>query len=261
MRIVSANLNGIRSAAKKGFFDWFQSQNIDVLCIQETKAQEDQLSDEIFHPEGYHRYFHDADKKGYSGVAIYTRIEPTKVIKGLGWPDIDAEGRFIELQLDGLSIISLYMHSGSASDERQQIKFDFMQRFGDYLKSLRRKHREYIICGDWNIVHKEIDIKNWKGNQKNSGCLPEERQWLDELLTPEGLGYVDAFRVVNQQPHQYTWWSNRGNARANNVGWRIDYQIITPNLKNTVQAASIYKDEWFSDHAPLTIDYDYELPN
>ncbi|MDH5391922.1 MAG: exodeoxyribonuclease III [Gammaproteobacteria bacterium] len=259
MRIVSANLNGIRAAARKGFFDWFEHQDIDVLCIQETKAQEHQLGDPVFCPEGYHCYYHDAVKKGYSGVAIYSRVKPKKVIKGIGWSDIDNEGRYIEAQFDGLSVISLYMHSGSASDERQAVKFDFMQRFGDYMKSLRRKRREFIICGDWNIVHKEIDIKNWKGNQKNSGCLPEERQWLDELLTPEGLGYVDAFREVNKEAHQYTWWSNRGNARANNVGWRIDYQIITPNLQNTVKSASVFKDEWFSDHAPLTIDYDYEI--
>lgn len=259
MRIVSANLNGIRAAARKGFFDWFKDQDIDVLCIQETKAQENQLEDEVFHPEGYHCYFHDAVKKGYSGVAIYSRVKPKKIIKGTGWTDIDNEGRYIEAQFDGLSVISLYMHSGSASDERQLVKFDFMQRFGDFMKALRRKRREFIICGDWNIVHKEIDIKNWKGNQKNSGCLPEERKWLDELLTPEGLGYVDAFREVNKEPHQYTWWSNRGNARANNVGWRIDYQIITPNLQETVKAANVFKEEWYSDHAPLIIDYDYDI--
>ncbi|MDH5516485.1 MAG: exodeoxyribonuclease III [Gammaproteobacteria bacterium] len=264
MRIVSANLNGIRAAARKGFFDWFARQDIDVLCIQETKAQENQLEDPVFCPSGYHCYYHDAQKKGYSGVAIYSRIQPKKIIKGIGWSDIDNEGRYIEAQFDGLSVISLYMHSGSASEERQTIKFDFMQRFGDYMKSLRRKRREYIICGDWNIVHKEIDIKNWKGNQKNSGCLPEERQWLDYVFSTgqhekDGLGYIDAFRQVNQEPHQYTWWSNRGNARANNVGWRIDYQIITPNLTSSVQSASVFKDEWYSDHAPLIIDYDYEI--
>ena len=264
MRIVSANLNGIRAAARKGFFDWFEKQDIDVLCIQETKAQENQLEDELYHPKGYHTYFHDAEKKGYSGVAIYSKVKPTKVIKGLGWPDIDMEGRYIEAQFDGLSVISLYMHSGSASDERQQIKFDFMDRFGDYMKSLRRKRREYIICGDWNIVHKEIDIKNWKGNQKNSGCLPAERDWLDLVFSDgehekNGLGYIDAFREINKEPHQYTWWSNRGNARANNVGWRIDYQIITPGLKDAVKATGVYKEEWYSDHAPLTVDYDYDI--
>ena len=257
MRIISVNTNGIRAAAKKGFFDWLESVNADVICIQETKAQEAQLQDDLFKPAGYFRAFHDAQKKGYSGVAIYSKIEPRKVIKGLGWDDIDAEGRYIEFQFDKLSVVSLYMHSGSSGEERQAIKFDFMERFKVYLQSLRRKRREYIICGDWNIVHREIDIKNWKSNQKNSGCLPEERAWLDSLFTE--LGYVDAFRVVNHQPDQYTWWSNRGQAWANNTGWRIDYQIITPKLAPLVHTASIYKDQRFSDHAPLIIDYDYTL--
>ncbi len=257
MRIISVNTNGIRAAAKKGFFDWLDTTGADVVCIQETKAQEDQLSAAVFHPEGYFRAFHDAQKKGYSGVAIYSRVEPKKIIKGLGWHDIDIEGRYIEFQYGKLSIVSLYMHSGSASDERQAVKFDFMARFKPYLQSLRRKRREFILCGDWNIVHKEIDIKNWKGNQKNSGCLPEERAWLDSLFTE--LGYVDAFRVVNQQAEQYTWWSNRGQAWANNTGWRIDYQIITPGLAGAVRDATIYKDQRFSDHAPLIIDYDYTL--
>jgi exodeoxyribonuclease-3 len=257
MRVISANTNGIRSAAKKGFISWLRKVRPDVVCIQETKAQEHQLTDEQFNPNGYFCYYHDAVKKGYSGVAIYSKVKPKKVIEGLGWHDIDIEGRFLELQFEKLSIISLYMHSGSASEERQAVKFDFMKRFMSYLISLRRKRREYIICGDWNIVHKRIDIKNWTGNQKNSGCLPEERAWLDKLFGE--VGYVDAFRVVNQDPHQYTWWSNRGQSWANNVGWRIDYQVITPNLQPLVKSASIYKNERFSDHAPLIIDYDFEL--
>jgi len=257
MRVISANTNGIRSAAKKGFISWLRKVRPDVVCIQETKAQEHQLTDEQFNPNGYFCYYHDAVKKGYSGVAIYSKVKPKKVIEGLGWHDIDIEGRFLELQFEKLSIISLYMHSGSASEERQAVKFDFMKRFMSHLISLRRKRREYIICGDWNIVHKRIDIKNWTGNQKNSGCLPEERAWLDKLFGE--VGYVDAFRVVNQEPHQYTWWSNRGQSWANNVGWRIDYQVITPNLQPLVKSASIYKDERFSDHAPLIIDYDLEL--
>lgn len=257
MRIISANTNGIRAAAKKGFFDWLKKMDADVICIQETKAQEHQLTHEQFKPDGYFCHYHDAVKKGYSGVAIYSKVEPKKVIKGIGMHDIDVEGRYIEFQFDKLSVISLYMHSGSASEERQNIKFDFMERFMTVLKKLRRKRREYIICGDWNIVHKRIDIKNWAGNQKNSGCLPEERAWLDQLFGE--VGFVDAFRVVNQEAEQYTWWSNRGQSWANNVGWRIDYQVITPKLEPTVKAASIYKDERFSDHSPLIVDYDYTL--
>lgn len=257
MRIITINTNGIRAAARKGFFDWLKKQKADVVCIQETRSQEHQLSDAIFCPQGYHCYYHDAQKKGYSGVAIYCKQEPKKIINGIGWHDIDLEGRYLEVQFDKLSVISLYMHSGSSSEERQKVKFDFMDRFMPYLQRLRRKRREYVICGDWNIAHKNIDIKNWRSNQKNSGFLPEERAWLDTLF--DEVGFVDAFRVINQKEHEYTWWSNRGQAWANNTGWRIDYQIITPSLKDRVKKAGIYKDERFSDHAPLTIDYDYEI--
>ncbi len=257
MKVISINTNGIRAARKKGFFDWLQKEDADVVCIQETKAQEHQLDDEVFCPQGYFCQYHDAQKKGYSGVAIYSKVQPKKVIKGLGWRDIDIEGRYIEFQYQKLSVISLYMHSGSSSEERQAIKFDFMERFMPYLQSLRRKRREFIICGDWNIAHKKIDIKNWRSNQKNSGFLPEERAWMDKLFGE--AGFVDAFRVVNQEADQYTWWSNRGQAWANNTGWRIDYQVITPKLKDRVKSARIYKDERFSDHAPLIIEYDFEL--
>ena len=257
MRIISINTNGIRAAARKGFFDWFKQQDADVVCIQETKAQEWQLDAEVFSPEGYQRYFVDAEKKGYSGVAIYTRHTPKKINKGIGWHDVDMEGRYIEVEFDKLSVISLYMHSGSSSEERQAVKFDFMERFMPHLQKLRRKRREFIICGDWNIAHQKIDIKNWRNNQKNSGFLPEERDWLTRLF--DEVGYVDAFREVNQDAHEYTWWSNRGQAWANNTGWRIDYQIVTPALKDKITAASIYRDERFSDHAPLTIDYDFTL--
>lgn len=257
MRIISVNTNGIRAAARKGFFDWLQKQDADVVCIQETKAQLHQLEDPMFHPAGYHCYYHDAEKKGYSGVAIYSKQKPKKVQAGIGMHDIDIEGRYIEVQFEKLSVISLYMHSGSSSEERQALKFDFMDRFMPHLHKLRRKRREFVICGDWNIAHKKIDIKNWQGNQKNSGFLPEEREWMTKLF--DEVGYVDAFRVVNQNPYEYTWWSNRGQAWANNTGWRIDYQIITPKLKDTVKATSIYRDERFSDHAPLIIDYDYTL--
>ena len=257
MRIISANLNGIRSAAKKGFFDWMLKQKADVICIQETKAQEHQLDDEIFSPPGYYRYFFDAEKKGYSGTAIYSRLEPDNVTTGLGWDHVDTEGRWIEAEFGKLTVASLYLPSGSSSEERHQNKLVFMDRIREEMKAMRRKRREFIICGDWNTVHKEIDIKNFKSNQKNSGCTPTEREWIDELFVKDG--WVDAFRQVNQEADQYTWWSNRGQAWAKNVGWRIDYQIITPGLGELVKSASIYRDERFSDHAPLTIDYDYKL--
>jgi exodeoxyribonuclease-3 len=209
----------------------------------------------VFYPSGYHCYYFEAEKKGYSGVGLYCRKEPNNLVVGFGdgYEDMDSEGRYIQADFDGLSVASIYIPSGSSGDARQQVKYSFMDRFTETLKAMRRKRREYILCGDWNIVHKEIDIKNWKSNQKTSGCLPEERAWLDQLFGP--MGYVDAFRVVNQKPDQYTWWSNRGQAWAKNVGWRIDYHVVTPNLKDRVSSASIYKDQRFSDHAPLIINY------
>lgn len=260
MKIITANVNGIRAAEKKGFFTWMKNENPDVVCIQETKAQEHQLEADDFYPTGYHCHYFDAEKKGYSGVAIYSRQKPDRIIRGLGegFEDMDAEGRYIQADFtrkDGskFSVISLYLPSGSSKEERQQIKMSFLERFSVTLKAMRRKRREFVLCGDLNIVHKEIDIKNWKSNQKNSGCLPEERAWLDDLFGP--LGFIDAFREVNQDAHEYTWWSNRGQSWANNVGWRIDYQVITPGLKDAVKSASVYKDERFSDHAPLVINY------
>jgi len=258
MRIITLNTNGIRSAARKGFFTWLSRQRADVACIQETKAHEDQLTDRIFHPRGFHAYFHDAEKRGYSGVAIYSRTQPDRVIMGLGWPEFDNEGRYLEVQFGKLSVVSLYAPSGSSSEQRQAFKFRFLDEFMPYLRSLRRKRREYVICGDWNIAHKQIDLKNWRGNQNNSGFLPEERAWMDELFGP--AGFIDAFRLVNQAPEQYTWWSNRGRAWDKNVGWRIDYQVITPGLRDHVMAARIYKDKRFSDHAPLIVDYRRDLP-
>jgi exodeoxyribonuclease-3 len=256
MRIISLNANGIRAAARKGFFDWLPTTGADVVCIQETKAQEHQLGDGVFRPEGYHCYYFDAEKKGYSGVAVYSRREPDAVIRGLGFDEFDREGRYIEARFGKLSVASLYLPSGSSSEERQAAKFRFLDLFMPHLKNLRRRRREYVLCGDWNIAHRQIDLKNWRSNQKNSGFLPEERAWMDELFGPRR--YVDAFRVVNQEPDQYTWWSNRGRAWDKNVGWRIDYQVLTPGLERSVRGASIYKDERFSDHAPLTIDYDLD---
>ena len=253
MRVITANLNGIRSAAKKGFFEWLAKQKADFICLQETKAQMMQLSDELYRPAGYHCYFSDAVKKGYSGVALYSKQKPDRVEHQLGWKCADEEGRFVRVDVGNLSVISLYLPSGSSGEHRQIEKFDFMDKFLKTLREFKKSKREFIICGDWNIVHKEIDIKNFKSNQKTSGCLPEERAWLDDVLTKEG--FVDAFRVINHEKDQYTWWSHRGNAYAKNVGWRIDYQIISEGLKNKVKAVSIYKDQKFSDHAPLIVDY------
>ena len=258
MRIISANLNGIRAAHRKGFFDWLPRQDADVICIQETKAQVGQLVEEITHPSGYQAWFHDAEKKGYSGVAIYSRSAPDRVVTGLGWEDFDREGRYLQVDFGPLSVISLYLPSGSSSEQRQAAKFDFLERFMPVLRGMREDGRDYIICGDWNIAHRRIDLKNWRSNQKNSGFLPEERAWMDTLF--DEVGFVDAFRIVNQEPDQYTWWSNRGRAWTKNVGWRIDYQVITPALADRVEAASIYKDERFSDHAPLIMDYHLDPP-
>jgi len=256
MKIMTLNANGIRSATSKGFIEWMLKQHPDVVCLQETKAQEHQLSPDVQKPRGYYGFFHDAEKKGYSGVAIYSKKEPERVQVGIGWPDLDAEGRFLQVDFSGLSVISLYLPSGSSSPERQAVKFDFMERFLPILKKLYRDRRDYIICGDWNIAHKPIDLKNWRGNQKNSGFLPEERAWMDAVL--DDVGWVDAFRAINSDPDQYTWWSNRGRAWEKNVGWRIDYQIVSSRLKEAVKSAAIYKEQRFSDHAPLTLTYDYD---
>lgn len=258
MRIITLNANGVRSAARKGFFDWLSQQQADVVCLQETKAQSHQLDESTYWPEGYRCYYLDAVKKGYSGVAIYARREPDALIQGLGWPDMDAEGRYLEARFGNLSVISVYLPSGSSSEVRQAVKFEFLNRFLPHLRECAGNGRDYILCGDWNIAHKAIDLKNWRSNQKNSGFLPEERAWLD--LVFERDGWVDAFRTVNPEPDQYTWWSNRGQAWAKNVGWRIDYQVVSSSLKDSIRAASIYKDARFSDHAPLTIDYDHPFP-
>ena len=253
MRIITLNANGIRSAQRKGFFEWMARQDADVVCIQETKAQRDQLADPVFHPAGYHCHYADAEKKGYSGVAIYSKQKPAEVVAGFGSREFDAEGRYIEARFKGLSVVSVYLPSGSSSEERQQAKFRFLAEFMPHLRALARKKRDYVLCGDWNIAHKEIDLKNWRSNQKNSGFLPEERAWMDELFGE--ARFVDAFREADPRPEQYTWWSNRGQAWAKNVGWRIDYQVASPLLRGSVARAGIYKAQRFSDHAPLVIDY------
>jgi exodeoxyribonuclease-3 len=258
MRIITLNANGIRAAANKGFFEWMSRQDADVVCIQETKAQHWQLQDRHFFPPGYHVYYHDAERKGYSGVAIYSRVQPDRVHYGLGWDVMDCEGRWLQADFGELSVVSLYFPSGSSREDRQQIKFRCMDHLQPKLARMAQDGRQYAICGDWNIAHRKIDIKNWRGNLKSSGFLPEERAWMDELFGDVGM--ADAFRAVDEREDQYTWWSNRGRAWDNNTGWRIDYQVTTPALAERAREVLIYKDDRFSDHAPLIMDYDYELP-
>ena len=253
MRIITLNCNGIRAAARKGFFNWLATVDADIVCLQETKAQIDQLTDPIFHPDNFHSYYFDADKKGYAGTALYCRAKPLNITKGLGFEIADSEGRYLQADFNGLSVASLYLPSGSAGEERQARKLAFMGQYMQHMEMLRKDDREYIICGDWNICHKEIDLKNWKANKKNSGFLPQERRWLDELYYE--LGFIDAFRMVNQEAAQYSWWSNRGQARAKNVGWRLDYHVISPGLQDKVISAEIYTAQNFSDHAPVILDY------
>jgi exodeoxyribonuclease III len=253
LRIVTLNLNGIRSAVNKGLLDWMPEQNADFICVQEIKAQAKDMTPALLEPQGYRGYFHYAERPGYSGVGIYCRREPDRIVEGLGIPDIDAEGRYLEVQFGNLSVVSVYVPSGSSSPERLAIKFSFMQRFIEPLHRLASSGRDVVLCGDWNVAHKAIDLKNWRSNQKNSGFLPEEREWFSGVI--DRLGYVDVFRQLNQEPEQYTWWSNRGQAWAKNVGWRIDYQLATPGIAAKAQSVSIYKAWRFSDHAPLTIDY------
>jgi exodeoxyribonuclease III len=255
--IITCNANCIRSAAAKGFFTWLDAQQADVVCIQETKAQVEQLTNPIFTPANYHCYYNDAVKKGYSGTALFSKVKPQKVTTRLGWDPLDAEGRYIQADYNGLSVISLYMPSGTSSAEALAKKLRFMDVFMEHMRELRQAGREVIVCADWNICHQPIDLKNWKSNQKNSGFLPEERAWLDVLY--KEVGFVDSFRLVNQEPEQYTWWSNRGQAWSKNVGWRLDYQVISPGLVDKVRAAHIYKEERFSDHAPQIMDYDFTI--
>ena len=261
LRITSLNVNGLRSAFRKGFDQWLQTAQPDVVCLQEVKAQAQDLSHDQLAPAPYSGHFHYAEKKGYSGVAIYAREKPQTVQTGLGIEEFDREGRLVSAQWPALTVISAYLPSGSSGDERQAVKMRFLDAFTPWLKDLIATHRrtghEFIICGDWNIAHKEIDLKNWRGNRKNSGFLPEERQWLTNVF--DEIGFVDVFRAIEPGEDQFTWWSNRGQAWAKNVGWRIDYQIATPGIAARAKRAEIYKEQRFSDHAPLTIDYDVKI--
>jgi len=268
MRIVSANLNGIRSAANKGFFSWVSSQNIDALGVQEVKAQAADLTKELTQIDDRTSSkclkgdFHFAQKKGYSGVGLYTHMQPSEVVVGIGNEEFDFEGRWIEKRFDKpgrkLSLISCYFPSGSSSDERQSAKFRFLGLMTDHLRQLAAE-REFVLMGDINIAHQNLDLKNWKSNLKNSGFTPEERQWMTNTLSTTPL--VDVYRQLYPLASDscYTWWSQRGQAYAKNVGWRIDYHLATPGLAQGALQASIYKDEKFSDHAPLLIDYDWSI--
>ncbi len=253
MRVITINLNGIRSACKKGFFTWLRRQRADIVCLQELRAHEDQIQDKLFWPPYFHCYYHPAQKKGYSGVGIYCKKKPDYVIKGLGLNKFDVEGRWIEARYENLSIVSLYLPSGSSDIKRQKLKMDLLDKLEFFLSQIKNDRRQYIICGDFNIAHKKIDIKNWRGNQKSPGFLPEERNWMDNLIDREK--WIDAFREINKDENQYTWWSNRGKAWEKNVGWRIDYQIISPRFSKKIKRVNIYKEKRFSDHSPLIIDY------
>ena len=282
-KITSLNLNGIRSAATKGLQEWVAQSSPDCICVQELKAQSLDVSGRFEEMAGNKGYFHFAEKKGYSGVGIYTRHEPSDVIVGYGSTEFDAEGRYVELRFDRpgrshfskLSIISCYFPSGSSGEERQAAKFRFLAEFYPHLAAVKRCNgtaREFVLCGDINIAHQEIDLKNFKGNRKNSGFLPEERAWMTGLLAPtlpegevanlvQGGGMVDVYRQLHPDTTEgaYTWWSNRGQAYAKNVGWRLDYQLATPGFGATARSAAIHKAQRFSDHAPLTIDYDWQV--
>jgi exodeoxyribonuclease-3 len=252
-KIISANLNGIRSASQKGFFTWMAQQDADFVCVQELKAQAPDMTPELLNPNGFHGHFHYAEKKGYSGVGVYSKQKPDHVVIGFGDAQFDAEGRYVRCDFGNLTIISIYLPSGSSSPERQVAKFDFMEVFFPHLKELHASGRELVICGDWNIAHKAIDLKNWKANQKNSGFLPEERDWLSRVF--DELAYVDVHRQLDPRAEQYTWWSNRGQAWAKNVGWRIDYQLASAGIAARARHVAVYKEQRFSDHAPLLIDY------
>jgi exodeoxyribonuclease-3 len=260
MRIITLNCNGIRSAARKGLFDWLPQQNADVLCLQEIKAQMSDLEgDETFAPLGWHAHFNHAQKKGYAGTGLFSKREPDEVLDRLGAAEFDDEGRYLELRFGQLSVVSLYLPSGSAGPERQASKDRFLEFFKPVLDEWAASGRDYVVCGDWNIARTKIDLKNWRSNQKNSGFLPHERAWMDALLgSTEAPGaWVDGYRQLHPtlEAEAYTWWSNRGNAYANNVGWRIDYQLVSPSLKDKIKLATVARTPRFSDHAPLTLDY------
>ena len=255
LTIISANVNGIRSAYQKGFEDYIAASGADIVCVQELKAQEADLSSNMQRPHGMYGVWHCAEKRGYSGVAIYSKQQPDRTQIGMGIEVFDREGRFVRADFGQLSVISLYLPSGTSAPERQDFKYQFLDAFYPMLQSLKAEGRVGVVCGDWNIAHQNIDLKNWKGNQKNSGFLPEERAWLSKVI--QELGWVDIWRTLYPEIAGYTWWSNRGQAYSKDVGWRIDYQMVTPELAQKAISASVYKEQKFSDHAPLVVSYDY----
>lgn len=254
-RIITCNLNGIRAAARKGFFQWMHAQEPDIVCLQETKAQEHQLPPEALDLPDFSTAFVDAQKKGYSGVAMYSRRPPERIVRGLDIEEYDSEGRFVRMDFNnGLSVASLYVPSGTSGPDRQAVKYAFLDRFIALLVQMKNEGRRIVICGDYNIAHRDIDVHNPKSCAGVTGFLPRERAWFDDVT--ERVGWVDAFRVVNHEPKQFSWWPNFPAAWTRNLGWRIDYQLVTPNLASTVRGASIFTAERFSDHAPVTIDYE-----
>ncbi len=253
IRILTLNVNGIRSATSKGLFRWLRRAEPDVVCLQEVKADEVDIPEAVRFPVGLHGHFHCAQRRGYSGAALYSVKAPRAVRLGFGSQEFDCEGRYVEAEFRDLTVISVYFPSGSSGPERQDAKYRFLAEFAPHLARLRASGREIVFCGDINIAHKEIDLKNWRSNQKNSGFLPDERAWLSQVF--EQQGWVDVFRRLDGRPEQYTWWSNRGQAWAKNVGWRIDYQIATPGIARRARHTEIYTAKRFSDHAPLIIDY------
>ena len=261
-KLTSLNLNGIRSATTKGVLDWVAATAPDCICVQELKAQMPDIAGRFEDIAGLKGYFHCAEKKGYSGVAVYSRHEPSDVVVGFDGGEFDAEGRYVELRFDTpgkkRSVISAYFPSGSSGEERQAAKFRFLDVFYPHLMALKAG-RDFVLCGDLNIAHKEQDLKNWKSNQKNSGFLPEERAWMTRVLGEGGL--VDVYRQLfpDTTDDCYTWWSNRGQAYAKNVGWRLDYHLATASLAQGARSVAIFKGEKFSDHAPITVDYDFKL--
>lgn len=257
MRLMTYNMNGIRSSQRKGFWPWFLAQDIDILCVQETKAQLAKLGPEVSDLPGYHLHYVDAEKAGYSGVAIYSRQKPDQVMTAFGDDVLDRDGRYIRCQFGSLDVVSLYLHSGTAGDHRQTLKYHAMDQLKNtLLKDVLTEKRRMIIAGDWNIAHQKMDIKNWQSNQNSSGFLPEERQWFSDILA---MGWVDSLRHLSPEEVIYTWWSFRANARANNAGWRIDYQLTSPEVVPFIESWSIHKDPLFSDHAPMVVDYNDQI--
>ncbi len=251
IRILSWNVNGLRAVLKKGFLEWFTKEQPDILCLQETKAQEDQLPDEIKNVDGYHSYFSSAVKKGYSGVAIYTKEKPKNVKKGFGIERFDSEGRILIAEYKNFVLFNIYYPNGKAREERLKYKMDFYDAFLDYVNKLKKKGKNIIICGDVNTAHKEIDLARPKENEKISGFLPEERAWMDKFIAH---GYLDTFRMFNQEPNNYTWWDQLTRARERNVGWRIDYFFINEKMKNKIKDAFIMPEVMGSDHCPIGIE-------